>query len=364
MKKINFLTILICIGVLAACNSTGDKYVIKGVVHDHIADGDVVYIYDFNDGSIIDSTKIASGKFFIEGDINDAKAVRLVVEHHHVNFILEKGNITIDMIEEPYKVNGSPLTEKLNSFLAGYEKIFEDVREEIQSLSESASELEVIANRDKIMEKVSAKIDQLMKSFLEQHPNDVLGAMILCTWVENQIGVTEEKFAEYSGIVGERVHNFGPLKQISEYYASMGKTAVGQPFIDFTIENGNVDGTPASLSDYVGKGKYVLVDFWASWCAPCRIEAPVIAEVYNKYKGDKFEVLGVAVWDKRDATLQSMKEDGHGWPQIIDAQAIPTEIYGIQGIPHIILFGPDGTIVARELRGEKLKSKVAEVMNQ
>ena len=364
MKKINFIAIFICIVLLTGCAGAGDKYVVTGAVHDHIAAGEKVYIYDFNDGNIIDSTKIASGKFSLEGAIGDAKAVRLVVEHHHVNFILEKGEISIDMNEEPYKVEGSPLTDKLNSFLAGYEKIFEDVSEKVKNMEESGSELEVIAKRDKIIEEVSVKIDGLVVSFLEQHPNDVLGAMIFCTWVENQIGVTPEKFAEYSAIVGDRVHNFGPLKQISEYFASMNSTGVGQPFIDFTIANGNIDGTPASLSDYVGKGKYVLVDFWASWCAPCRIEAPVIAEVYNKYKGDKFEVLGVAVWDKRDATLQAMKEEGHGWPQIIDAQAIPTELYGIQGIPHIILFAPDGTIVARELRGDKLRSKVAEVMNQ
>ena len=135
-----------------------------------------------------------------------------------------------------------------------------------------------------------------------------------------------------------------------------------KPFIDFTIAHGNMDGSAASLSDYVGKGKYVLVDFWASWCMPCRMEAPTIAEVYNKYKGDKFEVLGVAVWDKRDETIAAIKEDGYTWPQILDAKTIPTELYGIQGIPHIILFGPDGEIVARNLRGNRLKTKVAEVM--
>jgi thiol-disulfide isomerase/thioredoxin len=141
-------------------------------------------------------------------------------------------------------------------------------------------------------------------------------------------------------------------------------TAVGKMFTDFTIENGNLDESSASFSDYIGKGKYVLVDFWASWCGPCIAENPVIAEVYKKYKGAKFEVLGVAVWDKREDTLEGIKKHNIVWPQIIDAQTIPTNIYGIDGIPHIILFGPDGTIVARELRGEALKKKVAEVMEQ
>ena len=364
MKRINFLTVLICIAILAACNDSGNKYVINGIVHDHISDGEIVRIYDFNDGSVIDSTKIVKSKFSLNGVATEAKAVRLVVEHHYVNFILEKGKTDINMYEEPYIVDGSQLTYKLNEFTAEYGRLFEDVREKGMNIDESLSDFEKNAIRESIVEDLSEKIDELVVSYLGQHPNDVLGAMVLCTWLEGQIGVTLEKFVEYSGFVGERIVNFGPLKQMSEYFEGMSKTSVGQPFVDFTIEKGNLDGTPASLSDYVGKGKYVLVDFWASWCAPCRAEAPFIAEVYNRYKGDKFEVLGVAVWEPREATLQALKDEDHGWPQIIDAQAIPSELYGIQGIPHIILFGPDGTIVARELRGEKLKSKVAEVMSQ
>ena len=134
------------------------------------------------------------------------------------------------------------------------------------------------------------------------------------------------------------------------------------PFTDFTIENGNLDGSKVSLSDYVGNGKYLLVDFWASWCAPCIAEIPTLKEVYSKYKGDKFEILGIAVWDKREETLKSLEKHNTTWSQIIDANRIPTELYGIDGIPHIILFGPDGTIVARGLRGDALKAKIAEIM--
>lgn len=131
-------------------------------------------------------------------------------------------------------------------------------------------------------------------------------------------------------------------------------------FTDFTIEQ--PDGTKASLSDYVGKGRYVLVDFWASWCTPCRAEIPNIKELYDKYHDQGLDVLGVAVWDKVEDTQKAIEDMGIVWPQIINAQQIPTDLYSIRGIPHIILFAPDGTIVARDLRDEAMKEKVAEVM--
>jgi len=90
---------------------------------------------------------------------------------------------------------------------------------------------------------------------------------------------------------------------------------------------------------------------------------PNLKAVYEKYKGDKFELVGVAVWDKREDTEKAVPELGITWPVIYDAQKVPTDIYGINGIPHIILFGPDGKILARELRGEKIGETVAQYLD-
>ena len=132
-------------------------------------------------------------------------------------------------------------------------------------------------------------------------------------------------------------------------------TEEGSMFTDFEIEQ--PDGSIAKLSDYVGKGKYILVDFWASWCGPCKREIPNIKAAYEKYTGDKFDVLSVAVWDKPEDTAKAAAEHGVTWNQIVNAQKIPTDIYGIEGIPHLILFGPDGTILKRGevLRGDGLE---------
>ena len=133
----------------------------------------------------------------------------------------------------------------------------------------------------------------------------------------------------------------------------------GKMFKDFEAE---YEGKVTKLSDYVGKGKYVLVDFWASWCGPCRMEIPNLIAVYNKYKGEKFEVLGVATWDEPDATKQAIEELGIPYPQILNAQKAGSDAYGISGIPQIILFAPDGKIVKRDLRGEAIEKAVADVL--
>ena len=133
-----------------------------------------------------------------------------------------------------------------------------------------------------------------------------------------------------------------------------------KPFTDFSVV---YNGKTTHLSDYVGRGQYVLVDFWASWCAPCREEIPSIIAVYNKYKSKGLQVLGIAVTDKPAHTETAIKELGITYPQIINSQKIATDAYGIQAIPYSILFAPDGTILARGLRGEELDAKLKEIFN-
>jgi thiol-disulfide isomerase/thioredoxin len=153
---------------------------------------------------------------------------------------------------------------------------------------------------------------------------------------------------------GDFVKNHPDIVREHERLEQLERTAIGAMFTDFTIEDGSADGGPVSLSDYVGKGKYVLVDFWASWCAPCKAEMPVLREVYKRYKGKKFEIVGVAVSDKREDTEAIVPELGITWPVIYNAQSVPSKIYGVDAIPHLILFDPDGRIVERGLRGEKI----------
>ena len=149
-------------------------------------------------------------------------------------------------------------------------------------------------------------------------------------------------------------------------------TAEGMMFTDFTVEHvygydRSVDPQPlkqeVKFSDYVGKGTYVLVDFWSPWCGPCRREIPNIQTVYEQYKDKGLQVLSLAVWERtpQSHTIETAAELGMDWLHINNAQAIPTDIYGIGGIPHLMLIGPDGTILKRGFHGlEGIQAAVSE----
>ena len=155
-------------------------------------------------------------------------------------------------------------------------------------------------------------------------------------------------------------------------------TVVGKPYTDFSVEHvigTDKEGNPVyetrSLSDYVGKGKVFLVDFWSPWCPPCKKEIPNIKSVWEKYHGDDFDVLSVAVWEESRGMnwkniIDTAAVYGIQWHQINNGHQEPAALYGIQGIPHMVLFGADGTIIARgdALRGDKLDPAVAAALGK
>ena len=255
--------------------------------------------------------------------------------------------------------------QKLADYQAGNEKFMEEYRassEKIQSDStltdeQKEADLEKLYN-ESVDKYVSERFD-----ILKKEPSGQLAVAVISD-IWNM--VEPEQQEEALGLLkGEAAQDSIVLKYKSVLDAKK-NTSAGKLFTDFTVvqDPSDPEGSTVKFSDYVGKGKYVLVDFWASWCGPCKREIPNIAAVYDKYKGKDFDVLSVAVWDKTADTKAAAVEHGVVWSQIINAQRIPTDIYGIQGIPHIMLIGPDGVIIKRDLRGADIEKAVAEALGR
>ena len=260
-------------------------------------------------------------------------------------------NVPEEQALEEYNTRTTALVEDFNSQVAA-----------LQADSTLSAE-EMSAKMQEAYDAVSAELVSDGLEMIRKYPSGTLAVTVL----QNTANVMEEsQLAEALGMLEGAALEDEYVKSLVALNDAKQATAEGKMFTDFTVVQDPADslGSKVSLSDFVGKGKYVLVDFWASWCGPCKAEIPNIAAVYEKYKGEDFDVLSIAVWDDPADTKVSAKEHGVVWNQIINAQQLPTDLYGIEGIPHIILFGPDGTILKRNLRGEDIESAVAEALGR
>lgn len=363
MKTKNLLLTLLASAMLMACNNSSNTFKIEGIVNPEL-DGETVYLLNHYQKAVVDSTEILNGAFVFEGQV-DTAFMGLLASQIGLQYpvIVEPGCDLIVDFNEDGLMSSSPLNDAFKEFSECIELLNVDymtTQDSIAQMLESQAITEEEAMS--MMLEQQAFLEKEMKAnilhSLANHTNDVFGVFLF----ENYLNM-EPETAETDSIVatlGDVILKTPSIAKTLESLKVAEATAAGKKYADFSIEQ--EDGTTVSLSDYVGKGKYVLVDFWASWCGPCRRSIPSLIELYNEYHPKGLEILGVAVWDKPEDSKKAIEEEGMPWAQIINAQDVPTKLYGITGIPHLILFAPDGTIVTRGLPGDELFNQVKAVM--
>lgn len=339
--------------------ATAQNYTITGKA-DAKLEGKKVYLVDQNTLVCSDSSVVKNGEFKFAGTVEDQALyeVKAGKRRGKLYAIVQPGtNVVMDLVAQPVKVtdNGG-LNDKLAAVETAVAEAGKVVNEKIQALQQEGK------SRDEIYNIVGADIEAIYgiyRKCIEDNADNMLGAYVLAMVAgqfypslgELDTAMSKVKYSDK--IARLRMERDGHLKAEA--------TQAGKMFVDFS--GFAVDGAVSKLSDYVGKGKYVLVDFWASWCGPCKGEIPNLIELQNKFGGDKFMVLGVNVWDEEPKFKDALTSEGITYPQIYiprDNKDNATDLYGIKGIPQIILFAPDGTIVQRDLRGAKMKTLVEE----
>lgn len=153
------------------------------------------------------------------------------------------------------------------------------------------------------------------------------------------------------------------IVKLKKHIETVEKTAVGQKYIDFSMDT--PEGQTVKLSDFISKNKYTLIDFWASWCGPCRKEMPNVVAAYKEFKNKGFGIVGVSLDNNLDKWKEAITALDITWPQMSDLQGwnnAGAKLYGVNSIPATVLVDQEGTIVARNLRGEDIKAKLSELL--
>ena len=316
------------------------------------ANGQWVYLYKPSGQGASDSVQIANGRFTLERAVaEDGLIVHLVIPRsYNLSFIPEEGIIKADLAASG--ATGTPLNDEHTQKSKYRKGLIEEARAKLKSiradknLDDKAKE----EAQEKVSDELYAKIKPLAEADLKEHPNDAIGLIAL----QNLLGMEDVNVAKAEALLqqaGDRLRAEESITKMVTRLRRVEATQAGAQFVDFEgVDDAN---KAVRLSDHVGKGHYVLVDFWASWCGPCRREIAHLKKVRDAYTDKGLVILGTVVWDEMEDHLKAMKELEITWPQIFN-KTEATELYGISGIPQIILFDPAGKIVARDLRGEEI----------
>ena len=255
--------------------------------------------------------------------------------------------------------------ERIKAYEEAHDAMMKEYREMMDSLSGDQQKAEAYYN-----EFVEKYIEFNLNAAKKNSDNDVALQVLM-----NTRGLLDD--AQVEGIITKMSPEMLENEKVAALKTALdarNATAEGKMFVDFTVNTviGHTRSIPAQpiysevkLSDYVGKGKYILLDFWSPWCGPCRREMPNIKAVYEQYKGEKFDVISIAVWERQpvEVTIETAEKLGMDWIQINNAQREPAALYGVESIPHIILFGPDGTILKRGFHGAEIAEVVGSYLD-
>ena len=373
--KTNYSSVLLgCMALFASC-AAEKGYVVSGSAEGTEA-GDTVYICDMQGFFSLVPTDTAvvkaDGSFEFKGECEGASYRFLVPTHKGsaeglgmADFILENAKIEIHTYLQASGKEPEIKSEgKENALFERYNALMKEWAEKQQPswdvVREKKGTDEEIAKAQAELDSLTTLANEATKAFIIDNLPSGVSDMLLPQLCAANEAMKDELMAAFAEKYPDG-HNY--KKMVAEKTAAA-TTGIGSPYTDF--EMADPQGNNIKISDYVGKNKFTLVDFWASWCGPCRGEMPNVVAAYNEYHGKGLEVIGVSLDNSKEAWVKAISELKMPWPQMSDLKGwncAGAALYNVKAIPSNVLISQDGKIVAKDLREEELHAKLAELFN-
>ena len=363
MKKISFLIIAAML-FLASCTPKNQV-----VINGDVSGWDNVKIFlSVRENKIrvnLDSCTIVNGKFQLKTIVDEPRLAFLTSQDPpaRIPILIEPGKITItgDMSDNNLNIKGSKLHDEYQAIMKQVDSLDTKYYElaSVYAGAQETGDLMGMAEAKIQIDEVEKQQDNIKKDYIKEHPKSFVSMVLITSELIYYASLQE--LESYKSWIDPSQYNTKAMKEIDERITALQRFEPGQIVPDIALPD--ADGVVRTLSDL--RGKYVLVDFWASWCGPCRRENPAIVEVYQKFHDKGFEIFAISLDSNKEAWLNAIEKDNLTWTHVSELKGWAGEVsqgFCINAIPSNLLIDTEGKIIARNVFGEELRDKIVEII--